>query len=217
MIKTESGCFCSVSVIRSASFYKADLAFACRWNVNTHENERTKLPQWIEWLAEFLDQNSTSSLTQLHLYTISHWCKSMSRRRVISPLILCRGRIWSAIRYGIVQPGFRETQSSRVWKSLFVRESRRSLSVLLRREWRFPRWMLGSGVLNPRWRSFTSAPAHFPLLCVLKRLNSTTAPPTTMSSKIKFKFKFKLSFIVKKAVEQSGGAGSDAPVPSSWW
>ncbi len=29
MIKTESGCFCSVSVIRSVSFCTADLAFAC--------------------------------------------------------------------------------------------------------------------------------------------------------------------------------------------
>ncbi len=68
-------------------------------------------------------------------------------------------------------------------KSLFVWESRRSSSVLLGRERRFARWMLGNGVLNPCWRSFTSAPARFPRLRVLQRLNNTAAPPTTMSSK----------------------------------
>ncbi len=49
-------------------------------------------------------------------------------------------------------------------KSLFIRESRRRSSVLLGREWRFARWMLGSGVLNPRCLRFTSAPARFPRL-----------------------------------------------------
>ncbi len=68
-------------------------------------------------------------------------------------------------------------------KSLFVRESRRRSSVLLGRERRFARQMLGNSVLNPRWRSFTSAPARFPRLRVLKCLTSATAPPTTMSSK----------------------------------
>ncbi len=53
-------------------------------------------------------------------------------------------------------------------KSLFVQESRRSLSVLSGREQRFARWMLGNGVLNLRWRSFTSTPARFPCLRVLK-------------------------------------------------
>ncbi len=65
-------------------------------------------------------------------------------------------------------------------KFLFNRESRRSLSVLLGREWRFARWMLGNGVL---WQSFTRAPARFSRLRVLNRLNSTAAPPTKMSSK----------------------------------
>ncbi len=42
-------------------------------------------------------------------------------------------------------------------KSLFNQESRRSLSILLGREQRFARWMLGNGVLNPRRQSFSSA------------------------------------------------------------
>ncbi len=33
-------------------------------------------------------------------------------------------------------------------KSFFIQESRRTLSVLLGREWRFARWMLGNAVLN---------------------------------------------------------------------
>ncbi len=64
-------------------------------------------------------------------------------------------------------------------KSLFLQESRRCSSVLLGREQSFARWMLGNGILKPCWRSFTSAPARFPRLCVLKRLT----PPTTVSSK----------------------------------
>ncbi len=52
-----------------------------------------------------------------------------------------------AVRYGIIQPGFREFE-----KSLFVWESRSSLSVLLGRERRFSRWMLGNGVVSPSAR-----------------------------------------------------------------
>ncbi|XP_058617602.1 SLAM family member 9-like [Onychostoma macrolepis] len=43
--------------------------------------------------------------------------------------------------------------------------------------------MLGSGVLNPRCRSFTSAPARFPRLRRLERLYRNAAPPIKMSSK----------------------------------
>ncbi len=56
-------------------------------------------------------------------------------------------------------------------------------SVLLGRKRRFARWMLGNVNLNLRCLSFTSEPARFPRLHVLKLLNSTAAPPTTMSSK----------------------------------
>ncbi len=49
------------------------------------------------------------------------------------------------------------------------RESRRTLSVLLGREWRFARWMLGNAVLNLFLRSSTGELARFPRLCVLKR------------------------------------------------
>ncbi len=62
MIKTESGCFCSVSVIWSASFCKAELTVRLRRNVDPRQVERLEV-------KPFQDLNSTSSLTQLHLYT----------------------------------------------------------------------------------------------------------------------------------------------------
>ncbi len=50
------------------------------------------------WWRAFLDQNNTSSLTLLHLYTTSHWCKSTFRRHAISPLEWhCSARfLWNA-------------------------------------------------------------------------------------------------------------------------
>ncbi len=99
-------------------------------NVDTHENEWTERPRCVKRLAvdeeHFLDQNSTSSLTRLHLYTTSHWCKCTSRHHTISSLILRRDQIWSAessedearCLEWRVQPGFLETQSSRDWKIL---------------------------------------------------------------------------------------------------
>ncbi len=48
--KTESGFFCSVSVIGSASFFKAELTCACR-GMSTHKNEGTNLLWRVEQFA----------------------------------------------------------------------------------------------------------------------------------------------------------------------
>jgi len=53
--------------------------------------------------------------------------------------------------------------------SLLIQESRRSSPVLLGREWRFTRWVLGYGVLNARWRSFNMLHR---LQCPAKSLNN---------------------------------------------
>ncbi len=64
-------------------------------------------------------------------------------------------------------------------KSLFVRVRKISLSVLLGRDRRFARWILGSTAQKPRLRSLTSKPALFPHL----RLSRIAAPPTRTSNK----------------------------------
>ncbi len=116
------------------------------------------------WWRAFLVQNSTSSLTLLHLYTASHWFKSTSRHHAIfaimrSDLFSWKFGRWSALSgiapFSQVSIKHRATEFE---KSLFNRESRMSSSILLCRERRFAKWMLGNGVLNPRWRSFMSAP-----------------------------------------------------------
>ncbi len=83
---------------------------------------------------------------------------SASRSDLISWKIV-RGNVLSGmVSFSQVSVKHREAEFE---NSLFVRESRRSSSILLGRERRFARWMLGNAVLNPRWRSFTSAPARF--------------------------------------------------------
>ncbi|MEQ2280970.1 hypothetical protein AMECASPLE_025637 [Ameca splendens] len=47
--------------------------------------------------------------------------------------------------------------------SMFLPVRRSSSSILLLRERTFARWIKGSGVQSPLLRSFTSAPARFPL------------------------------------------------------
>ncbi len=102
----------------------------------------------------FLDQNSKSYLALLHLYTTFHWCKSTSRRRGIftvdsaswSDLIS-----WKLVRCNALASFSQVSVKHRAAefeKSLFIWESRRSLSVLLGSERRFNWWMLGNGVLN---------------------------------------------------------------------
>ncbi len=58
-------------------------------------------------------------------------------------------------------------------KSLFVQVRSSSSSVLLGRDRRFARLMLGSAVRKPRSRSLTSAPARFPLFHLSARLTRT--------------------------------------------
>ncbi len=107
------------------------------------------------------------SSTEKHIFfntvTSVHRLSLMSRRHAIFPLILCRDQICSAessedearcleLRRLARFPSNTEQQSLRNW------ESRMSSSILLCRERRFAKWMLGNGVLNPRWWSFMSAP-----------------------------------------------------------
>ncbi len=112
--------FCLCNLI--SEFLQSWSCVGVRWNVNTHENERTNLLWWIEWLA-FLDLKSTSTLTQLHLNTTSQ-----------------HGRFNALASFSQVSIKHRAAEFE---KSLFVRESRRRSSVLLGRGWRFARMIFG--------------------------------------------------------------------------
>ncbi len=151
--------FCVCDQLVSVKLSSRALAEECRhsreWRNKSPVASRTACSYW----RAFLDLNSTSS-TQLHQYTTSHWCKSTSRHRMISLLrsvlisrifVRCNALSSNSARFPW------NTEHQKLKKSLLVWESRRSLSVLLGRERRFARCMLGSGVLNPRWWSFTSA------------------------------------------------------------
>ncbi len=96
--------FCSVSVIRSASFCKVELTCACA----VDSASRSDLISW-----KFGRWSSLSGIVSFSQVSVKH-------------------------------------RAAEFEKSLLVWESRRSLSVLLGRERRFARWMLGNGVLNPR-------------------------------------------------------------------
>ncbi len=81
-----------VSVKLSSRALAKECKHSREWKNKTPSANRTA----CSWWRAFLDQNSTSSLTQVHLYTTFHWIKSTSHRRTISKLILCRVQIWSA-------------------------------------------------------------------------------------------------------------------------
>ncbi len=168
---------------------------------------------WVEWkrcttnrenrsLMRIVKQNRFRNLGELHKEWTEAGVKASratTHRRVKEFVYSCHQRHltwakekknwtvaqWSKVLFSDESKFciYKKKKKKNFEKSLFNRESRRSLSVLLGRERRFVRWMLGNGALNPRRQSFTRAPARFPRLRILNRLNSTAAPPTTMSSK----------------------------------
>ncbi len=135
-----------VSVKLSSGALAEECRHSREWTNRTPTERRTA----CSWWRAFLDQNCTSSLTRF----LCWFCVTI-RSDQLKAWQMKRCLEWRSARF----PWNTEQQSLR--NPFFNQESRRSLSVLLGRERRFVRWILGDCVLNPRRRSFTRAPAHF--------------------------------------------------------